>query len=214
MKGIFNKNGIASIVIPSLNAINSKLYDLTEVEVTPAEVDGDGVVIVPAVMDNRFIRNEIIEADVVLDIVKKAELNAAIAQYIKDNSRSSEEDAIASVANFVHTVVLVDDSEVPTDRKWRDAWFFDGQIKGNSENARQVALSRLRIVRDKQMVLADIDYTIADGAGDAVAKTVVEQRRTDLRTATDPLKAWSPAQAVLPLVAIEAQLSVLEVLPR
>jgi hypothetical protein len=126
----------------------------------------------------------------------------------------TESEAITQLIQSAEpTAIEVQDSAIPTERKWRKAWFFDGDVKADAENARQVALARLRILRDAEMIEADKNYTRADGRGNQPDKVAAEARRESLRGATDGLKDWVAPSPIMSLTAIEAELAPLEVLP-
>lgn len=127
----------------------------------------------------------------------------------------SEAEAVADIVEAAEPgAVVVPLSVIPVDRKWRGAWVFEsGEVKASSTSARLIALDRLRVLRDKEMAAADVDFTVALGRKNQSSQDAAEARRESLRLSTEPLKNWTPGAAVLSLVEVEAQLSPLEVLP-
>ena len=127
----------------------------------------------------------------------------------------SEAEAVAEiVADVDAAAVVVPDASIPTDRKWRGAWFFDGgEIRGNAENARAIALERLRVLRDAELLVQDVEFGRAVGKKDQAAQDSAEVRREALRGATEPLLSWVPSGAVLDLGVLDSELLPLEVLP-
>ena len=91
-------------------------------------------------------------------------------------------DVRALVANPV-SIIEVPRSDVPKDRTYRDAWMFGsrGEINTDMTRARDIHKDRLRELREPKLAALDIEYTRADGRGDAAEKARIEAERQKLR---------------------------------
>ena len=84
---------------------------------------------------------------------------------------------------------VVDESAIPTDRTFRNAWKAGGGgIEHDMEKAREIHRDRLRVTRAPLLAALDVAYQRADEAGDASAKKVIAEKKQALRDATrDPV---------------------------
>lgn len=93
-------------------------------------------------------------------------------------------------ASNVH--VIEDDSLVPTDRCFRDSWFFDGnQVKHDMEKALQIHLTRIRAVRDIHLKTLDGEYFKALEENDTAELYKIKAIKENLR---DIPQRFSPGQ--------------------
>lgn len=96
--------------------------------------------------------------------------------------RSVPEDAINPVE--------VDESTIPNDREFRDAWTHDGKsFSHDLEKARAIQLSRIRIGRAEQLNSLDVSYQRADELNDLGSKKTIASQKQSLRDATNELKS-------------------------
>lgn len=79
----------------------------------------------------------------------------------------------------IRQVVLTD---LPTHRKFRDAWRDDGTgIVHDMEHAKRIHLDRMRAARAPLLAALDLDYMRADEAGDATEKLRIASAKQALR---------------------------------
>lgn len=86
---------------------------------------------------------------------------------------------------------IADVSALPVDREWRNAWRdeLEGeQIDICMNAAKEVALSKLRVQRDRKLEELDKQTLIALGRGDEVMRQNIETEKQHLRDITTPLK--------------------------
>lgn len=84
-------------------------------------------------------------------------------------------------------VRVIDASELPTDRTFRDAWRDQGGIVVDMPAAREIHKERLREVRAPLLEALDIEYTRADEQKNDAKKAEIAAKRQALRDVTsDP----------------------------
>lgn len=94
---------------------------------------------------------------------------------------------------------VVDVSEIPKDRYFRNAWGAD--LKIDMPLAREIHKNILRVERDNKLKLLDVKYTKADEQGDVVQKSAVAVQRQALRDMpADPAFAAATTPEELKLV--------------
>ena len=82
---------------------------------------------------------------------------------------------------------FVEESEVPTDRAFRNAWVDTGTVAVDMPKAREIHKDNLRRQRAPLLVSLDVDYQRADERGDTAEKARVAAKKQALRDATaDP----------------------------
>lgn len=92
-------------------------------------------------------------------------------------------------------VRTVDESSIPADRTFRDAWSHD--LRVDMEKAREIHRDRMRAARAPLLQMLDVEYQRADEVGDPVRKRKVTHRKQLLRDVTaDPriAAAETPSQ--------------------
>lgn len=100
----------------------------------------------------------------------------------------SEEEIIARAykgippeASEIH---LVEESEIPTDRSFRDGWKNDkGKISHDLSKCRAIYKDRLRAERKPLLEKLDIDYIRALEAGDKSKIAIIKVKKQELRDA-------------------------------
>lgn len=103
---------------------------------------------------------------------------------------------------------IVDVSELPTDRHFRNAWELNGStLSVNMAKARNIHKNNLRGMRVKKFEALDADYMKATEKGDVTAQQVIAQKKQALRDVTiDPAidAATTPDElkAVIPQVLL------------
>ena len=76
----------------------------------------------------------------------------------------------------------VNESDVPTDRTFRDAWTdTTSELDIDMAKARQIHLDRIRIKRNAELSKLDVQATKAQDIGDAEALTQIRVRKQELR---------------------------------
>lgn len=101
----------------------------------------------------------------------------------------TEEDALQRAMKDVPTdaqnVTVMDVSELPQDRTYRNAWeHSDGKIAHNMAKAAEVHRDILRQQRAPLLSALDVEYQRADERGDAKAKADIARRKQALRDIT------------------------------
>jgi hypothetical protein len=82
-------------------------------------------------------------------------------------------------------VRIIDKSEVPTDRTFRNAW--RGDLTVDMPKAREIHRDHLRQMRAPLLAALDVEYDKADERGDLIAKQEIAARKQALRDVTaDP----------------------------
>lgn len=85
-------------------------------------------------------------------------------------------------------VQIVDESAIPSDRTFRNAWKAGtGCVEHDMDRAREIHRNRLRAERAPKLAALDVEYQRADEAGDAGAKRAIAAQKQALRDApADP----------------------------
>ena len=80
----------------------------------------------------------------------------------------------------------VDESEIPSDRTFRDAWLDSGnEIIHDMPKCREIWRNRLRELRAAKLIALDIAYIRADEIGDNAEKQRIITQKQALRDVTD-----------------------------
>ena len=75
-----------------------------------------------------------------------------------------------------------EDSDLPSDQYFRDAWEWDGSaVAVNMTKARAIHLTEIRRVRDEELVKLDIPWMKAVEAGDTDAQATIKGQKETLR---------------------------------
>lgn len=114
--------------------------------------------------------------------------------------------AIANGLNYRETLfTVVDESEIPVDRTFRNAWKADcGKITHDMDKCREIHKSKLRELRAPKLSALDVEYMRALELGDSVKMQSIAAQKQALRDVTkapeltaaktpDELKAAIPA---------------------
>lgn len=76
----------------------------------------------------------------------------------------------------------IDDSTIPADRYFRDAWVDDDiKIKVNMPKAREIHMNHLRRIRAEILPKLDVDYLEADELNDSLTKKEIAAKKKALR---------------------------------
>lgn len=101
---------------------------------------------------------------------------------------TSDEELTALAEQLVPSGVpyrIVDATEIPTDRYFRNAWKDDLSV--DMVKARNIHRDKLRALRAPKLDKLDVEYMRADEAGDAAKKTDIATKKQQLRDVTaDP----------------------------
>ena len=76
------------------------------------------------------------------------------------------------------------DSEIPTDRTYRNAWTWNGKIEHDMVKARNIHRDRMREARKPKLEAMDIAYVRADEAGNTLLKSQIAAKKQVLRDIT------------------------------
>lgn len=105
-------------------------------------------------------------------------------------SNSTREEIIANLESTGYEVVrYIEDKDIPESREYRDAWVDESDeqsIDVCCEKARNIALDRLRIKRNKALIPLDAEYIRALESGSGADKVIEKKQR--LRDITIGLK--------------------------
>lgn len=97
---------------------------------------------------------------------------------------------------------IVDASEIPTDRTFRNAWIAaEGKVGYDMDRAREIHKDNLRKLRAPKLAALDVQYMVADEVGDGELKAQVIADKQALRDVTDD-PAITKAKTVEELKAI------------
>jgi len=78
---------------------------------------------------------------------------------------------------------IVDESEIPTDRTFRNAWNFD--LKEDIPKSKEIWKEKIRQDRKPMLESLDVDYQRADEDKDEVKKADIIKEKNRLRDITD-----------------------------
>lgn len=93
--------------------------------------------------------------------------------------------ALAQLPTDAIAPAVVEESTIPSDRSFRDAWRYDGRgITVDMAKAREITAARLRRERAPLLAALDVAYMRADEAGDAVEKLSIATEKQRLRDIT------------------------------
>lgn len=82
---------------------------------------------------------------------------------------------------------VCDESEIPADRTFRNAWEDTGKISVNMPKARRIHRDQLRVLRKPLLETLDVEYQRADERGDLLEKRRIAVEKQKLRDVTaDP----------------------------
>lgn len=98
------------------------------------------------------------------------------------------EDAVAGAVPNGLAYIIVDDSEIPSDRTYRNAWeLAGGQVAHNMAKARELHRVYMRAAREPMLAALDVAYQRADERGPAGAaeKAAITAQKQALRDVTD-----------------------------
>lgn len=92
-----------------------------------------------------------------------------------------------SVPHEAVNVAVVEESVLPADRTFRDAWKHDGGgvVGHDMEKCRNIHKDRLRELRKPKLAALDVAYSRADENGDAVRKREIAAQKQSLRDVTN-----------------------------
>lgn len=102
----------------------------------------------------------------------------------------TEDEFMARIAQMVipadaSNVRIVDESEIPSDRTFRNAWKSNGGVEVDMPKAREIHKDALRRLRDPLLEALDVEYQRADEAKDQVRKDEIAEEKQALRDVTD-----------------------------
>jgi hypothetical protein len=113
--------------------------------------------------------------------------------------------ALDKIPTDASNVRIVDESDIPTDRTFRNAWVDTGTLVDHDmAKCREIHKNKLRNWRTPKLLALDIDYQRADEAGDAVKKKQIASEKQLLRDITKN-PAIASANTVEELLALESK---------
>lgn len=94
--------------------------------------------------------------------------------------------ALQALPNEATDAQVVDESVIPADRTFRNAWKLGANgIEHDMAKAREIHRNKLRDLRTPKLVALDVAYMRADEAGDEAAKKAIAAEKQSLREVTD-----------------------------
>lgn len=82
-------------------------------------------------------------------------------------------------------IIIVDESEIPQDRSYRNAWTHDGRsVVHDMPKARELHREKMRTARKAILESLDIEYLAADEAGNVDEKKKIAAKKKALRDVT------------------------------
>lgn len=113
--------------------------------------------------------------------------------------------ALDKIPTDASNVRIVDESDIPTNRTFRNAWVDTGNsVTHDITKCREIHKSRLRDWRAPKLLALDIAYQRADEAGDGAQKKQIANEKQLLRDITKNPSIAS-ANTVEELCALEAK---------
>ena len=111
--------------------------------------------------------------------------------------------ALDKIPTDASNVRIVDESDIPTDRTFRNAWIDTGNsVNHDITKCREIHKNRLRDWRAPKLLALDIAYQRADEAGDGAQKKQIANEKQLLRDVTKN-PAIASANTVEELLALE-----------
>ncbi len=90
--------------------------------------------------------------------------------------------AVARLPEDAANVAVIDQSVIPTDRTFRDAWTRKKErVEVDMPRARDILRNRLREERKEKLAALDVEYQRADEVGDKKMKTEIAAKKQVLR---------------------------------
>lgn len=185
------------VVLPSGDVL---VGVLTGVSVLPEEMVAEalgrielivGKTVVPRPVD-RFVRNWPVEG--------------AVAEWAETESEWLARVAAKSVPKDATDVQVVDESAIPADRTFRNAWKAGtGKVEHDMAKCREIQKSRLREIRAPKLAALDVEFMRALEAGDNAKCAEIAAQKQALRDVTkDPAitaaKTVEELKAAIPAV--------------
>jgi hypothetical protein len=113
-------------------------------------------------------------------------IDGAIADWAETESEFLDRIKSKDVPEGATDVLIIDSSEIPADRKFRDAWrISEGRIEHEMSACVEIHRANIRIEREPLLTELDIRYMRAVEAGDSAAQKQIAQEKQILRDATD-----------------------------
>lgn len=126
--------------------------------------------------------------DLIVQILGRAVLfsddlvDATNPEYAETEEQFLERVVYPSIPQGATNIRIADDTEVPADRTFRNAWTPDLTV--DMAKARELHKDTLRGLRSPQLAALDVEYQRADEAGDKTAKRDIAARKQALRDVT------------------------------
>lgn len=104
---------------------------------------------------------------------------------------------------------IIDDTDFPADRDFRDAWVFDaGSIQADVNMAREVSLKRKRLAREP--LLADLDLQFMQALEKGEDTRAIATEKQTLRDSTEAIKDYRRSGGIITLEQANTELRILE----
>ena len=138
-------------------------------------------------------------------ILRRWPVEGAVVSWAETEDEFVSRIALKDVPSDALAQRICDESEIPVDRHFRDAWEDNGVIEVNMTKAREIKRDSLRALRVPLFVVNDLALRDAHIAGNAVALAAAIARRDALRAVTEDRAIETAAtpealKAVLPRV--------------
>lgn len=76
---------------------------------------------------------------------------------------------------------IIDISDLPEDRYFRNAWEYEGTISINMSKARDIHMNKIRVLRDSKLKELDVPNISAISRGDKATALAIEAKKQVLR---------------------------------
>ena len=135
---------------------------------------------------------------------------SVIHPVINSNETLTEDEAIDRARKDIPPeaidVQIVDESAIPSDRTFRNAWtVVAGAVEHDMAKCREIHTDKLRTLRKPLLERLDMEYLRADERGDAAGKVAIAAQKQALRDVTsDPAIAAARTPEDLKAVMPEA----------
>lgn len=121
----------------------------------------------------------------------------------QDNERMTAQQRPGYVARTIVSTRVIEPSDLPENRRWRDAWMIDGnKVAIDLDKAKTIRAAELESEKNNLLETHAKEYTIAVAKGDAVAAQAIQKKVQDL-SSLDKTAIELSVAAVADLAALD-----------